>query len=224
LPKSSDEKEKKKKKKKLSEATSSTSGTGNIAQQLLPSAILDKPLLKLAEIFRLGHTNDDGFAIKCAQEYIHSVDDFIALRYEELLDIFELEDLDSLVPSDVLTQPLQDLARICRIGHGNDDAFAIACMQQKIYNVRQFLDIRFDELDDFFEYYKIKNEKEDMPKGVLDRIRNGWLYMMDRFRDYRLKGNENNIKNWDQNNFDDFDLDLCYVFIAPLRRSFWIQS
>ena len=103
LPKSSDEKEKKKKEKKLrksldvkkmkkksSEATSSTSGPGNIAQQLLPSATLDKPLLKLAEIFCLGHTNNDAFAIKCAQEYIHSVDDFIALRYEELLDIFEL--------------------------------------------------------------------------------------------------------------------------------------
>ena len=69
-------------------ATSSTSGPSNIAQHLLPSAILDKLLLKLAEICRLGHEDNDEFAMKCVQERIHTVDDFLLINYAEIETFF----------------------------------------------------------------------------------------------------------------------------------------
>ena len=43
---------------------------------------------------------------------------------------------------------------------------------------------------------------------------NAWLYTMDRFWKDGLAEDENNIKNWDQNNFDKFDLDLCSYGIS----------
>ena len=100
------------------------------------------------------------------------------------------------------------LAKICHLGHNDDDGFAIKCMQEGIVSVSDFHSIEYEDLADVFDTFKVNRTDKPIRRGVQNRIRNAWLYSKDRFRPDGKAEKDSDIFNWDQDEFDQFTLDL----------------